>query len=78
MGLFWGILKPKPKCEHYWQFVVEQIVIDLIGNDVEDFPGVVIYCPKCKSEDHVYTHQWNKINKIQQIKREYEAKQQAD
>lgn len=72
MQMYWW---KKKKCRHDWHELTtkNEEVLVLIANEIEiehhDF--TYIYCPKCDESKKVYTEEWLRIKKAQEIKRQY-------
>lgn len=62
--MFW---KKKPKCNHFWYHLQDDYIYINQGNSVDAEDGCWIFCSKCEKEKMVYSNEWQRIKKKQEI-----------
>jgi hypothetical protein len=70
----WGLMFKKWFCKHEYQKVssYKKDIDDTIGYKLEEV--IIIYCPKCKKQKEVLTHEYEAIMNKQYLDKEYGKK----
>jgi DNA-directed RNA polymerase subunit RPC12/RpoP len=69
--------KSKNNCEHDWHELETAMETEFLPYgfmESEKHENSYIYCPKCNSRNKVRSDEWKRIEKAQEIKKEYNRK----
>lgn len=65
--MFWRKKKKEIECDHFWHHIQDTYIPVDLGRWVETQKAVWIFCSKCKDKKIVFTPEWERIEKIQEI-----------